>query len=203
MSGVASDSSASGGPSDEGGSFSASDDAAPDSTAGAEPDSSKADGPFDSMESGASDVVQDAQKCTGTLSNIGIADFRISFTLTTIQSGLVALVNQRGACGFGVFWDLRMSGGFIFVELDDTSYTSFTTVGARVNDGLPHEVMVSRSAETVVASIDGVASASSSAPESFGNLTPVTSGKDPCIGYPNDSTVALVGTMSNLCVTSP
>ncbi len=45
--------------------------------------------------------------CLGDLSNIGAADFHISFTLTT-DAGAMPVVNQRATCNFGMFWDVRM-----------------------------------------------------------------------------------------------
>jgi|HubBroStandDraft_1064217.scaffolds.fasta_scaffold302839_1 hypothetical protein len=198
-----------------------------DSTADVEVDASGADRPLDqqalepdstavgtgatdsaardssAIDSGASDAAPDAQACTGSLSNIGTADFRVSFTVTgATQGGLVALVNQRSACGPSVFWDVRMSGGFIRVEVDDVvNYTNFTTTGVMVNDGRPHDVLIQRSAEVVVAFVDGVESAPFGAKASFGQLAALTVRVDVCAS--NDMTAALFGTLSNLCVTSP
>jgi hypothetical protein len=197
---------------DGGGPTDASIGSAADSTVeGSVPNDAAADGPlsdavnFDAVdeEAGRTDVAPDAQACTGSLSNIGTADFRVSFTVTgTTQGGLVALVNQRGTCGPGVFWDVRMSGGFVRVEVDDVvNYTNFTTTGVMVNDGRPHDVLIQRSAEVVVAFVDGVESAPFGAKASFGQLAALTVRVDVCAS--NDMTAALFGTLSNLCVTSP
>jgi hypothetical protein len=206
-------------------------DVSPGSVVDVDAESSNADGPLDSpldqwlpLEALASDssptdsslidssprdsspidsTAGDAPVCTGDLSNIHTADFRISFAVVTTQGGAeVALVNQRSSCGRGVFWDLRMTNGFVNVEVDDTKNDiRFTITGQRINDGQLHEVLVSRSAETLVASVDGVASGPFGAPESLGALAPVTSGTDPCAS--SDMTAAFLGTLSDLCVTSP
>ncbi len=184
--------------SDGGGPSDASMSSAGDSTVGRSVANEAADeGPL-------SDAVNldDSAGCTGDLSDIGTNNFGISFTVKSVQGALVALVNQRGECGPSVFWDVRMSDGFIYVEVDDkANYTTFTTSSARVNDGRPHDVAIQRSAEVVVASVDGVRSAAFSATASLGKLAPVMSGTDVCAS--NDMTAPLVGTISNLCVTSP
>jgi Laminin G domain len=154
--------------------------------------------------SGASDAGQDASACKGDLSNVGTGDFHVSATITTVQSGLVALANQRGVCGFGVFWDIRIQNGLLFVETDDnTSYTNLVSTGKTVNDGQPHDVLVNRTAGTLTAYIDGVASGSKRSAASLASLPPLLSRTDPCIGHTGDPTVAFVGTIANLCVAAP
>jgi hypothetical protein len=184
--------------SDGGGPSDASMSAAGDSTVGGSVANDAAEeGPL-----GDAVNLDDSAGCTGDLSDIGTNDFGISFTVKSVEGALVALANQRGACGPSVFWDVRMSDGFIYVEVDDrTNYTTFTTSSVRVNDGRPHDVVIQRSAEVVVASVDGVRSAAYGATASLGKLAPVMSGTDVCAS--NDMTAALVGTLSNLCVTSP
>ncbi len=155
-------------------------------------------------ESGGPEHAEDGATCTGDLSNIGTHDFDISFTVTSDQTGRAALVNQRQVCTFSVFWDVRMSDGFILAEVDNgANYVSITTTGVQVDDGRPHEVRVRRSSDVLTVYVDGDASGSISAPTSLGKLAPVTTGTDPCIGSPTDTTMALVGSLVNLCVTSP
>src|SRR5579859_2503597 len=110
--------------------------------------------------SGPSDAAQSEHGCLESFSNIGTADFRISFTITTTQGGAAALVNQRRTCVHGVFWDLRMYDGIIQVEVDDiANYTSLRTDGAPVvNDGRPHAVLVWRASAALFGSVDGVVS---------------------------------------------
>jgi concanavalin A-like lectin/glucanase superfamily protein len=151
---------------------------------------------------GAADAAKDAATCTGDLSNIGTNDFDISFTVTSVQGGLVALVSQRTNCGPSVFWDIRMKDGFILMEVDDVaSYTAITSAGTQVDDGAAHHVSVRRSTETLTVYVNGIASGSMSAPQSIGQLAPVTIGTDPCVD--SGTTAALVGTIATLCITSP
>jgi hypothetical protein len=155
-------------------------------------------------ESGGPEHAEDGATCTGDLSNIGTHDFDISFTMTSDQTGRVALVNQRQVCTFSDFWDVRMIDGFILAEVDNgANYASVTTSGVHVDDGRPHEVRVLRSSGVLTVYVDGDASGLASAPTSLGKLSPVTAGTDPCIGSDMDTTMALVGSLVNLCVTSP
>jgi hypothetical protein len=71
------------------------------------------------------------------------------------------------------------------------------------DDGRPHEVRVLRSSGILTVYVDGHFSGLTSAPTSLGKLSPVTRGTDPCIGSDMDTTMALVGSLVNLCVTSP
>ncbi len=154
--------------------------------------------------SGASEAGRDASACTGDLSNVGTGDFHISATITTVQGGRVALANQRSACNFGVFWDIRIQNGLLFIETDDNvHYTNLVSTGKTVNDGQPHDLLVKRAAGTLTAYVDGVASGSLSSAASLASLPPLVSRMDPCIGNPNDATVTFVGTIANLCVARP
>jgi hypothetical protein len=158
-------------------------------------------GAVDVAEAGA--VSSDAASCNGDLSNIGTADFHVSLTVTTLQTGLVAVVNQRNQCGPSVFWDIRVDTGFVYVEADDiTSYGAIQSLGPRVDDGRPHDVLFQRKSHVLTVYVDdagGMPTTPSTA--SFGTLPPAVVGKDVCI--PQDGTVALVGSVSNLCIASP
>jgi hypothetical protein len=138
--------------------------------------------------------------CTGDLSGIGTADFRISLTVVSTQTGVVALVNQRQQCAPSVFWDIRMVDGHLDVEVDDVaSYTKIMSTGAPINDGLPHDIAVQRSAGTVTVTIDGADAGSEPSAASLGALPPLASGTDVCVTS-SDGTVDLVGEISNVCV---
>jgi hypothetical protein len=164
----------------------------------------------------------DSPACIGGLSNIGTADFHISFTVKTSQAGFVALVGQRKDCLLGDYWDVRMADGFIQVETDDTVGANHWTqlcaaveggdagrctsvapadLPPRANDGRPHRVVIWRSSGNLQASVDALASSAVESPASFGSLAPVAIGSDPCEGV--DGTVAFTGTLTNLCVSSP
>ena len=168
---------------------------------------------------GAADAMRDAATCAngiGGLSNIGTQDFRISFRILTTQRGWVALLNQRGACTTGYFWDIRQctpgrvgcpADGTVFVETDNNDNPSYQALFSKgtINDGNPHDVVVARIAGTLTIYIDGATSGAEASVASFGNaMPPLQVGKDACIGAPaGDPTVALTGTLSNLCITSP
>ena len=150
------------------------------------------------------DAADAAVICRGDLSNIGTADFHVSFVVTTTQRVFAALVNQRGVCAHAVFWDIRMtSGGLLAVETDDaTSYTPVTSVGTRVNDGLPHDVRIQRAAGTLTVSVDGTASGSARSLASFGPLARLRTRTDACT-FAIDGTTTFAGTIADLCVASP
>src|SRR5262249_9799960 len=80
--------------------------------------SSSVQAPSDPPDAGAD--ASHTPSCIGDLTNIGTADFTISFDLQTTQTGLVTLVYQRPICKRGMFWDVRLNpGGIIGVEIDD------------------------------------------------------------------------------------
>ncbi len=167
----------------------ASDRAAPEAQAG---------------ESGVQDAPADAPACRDDLSNIGTNDFHVSLSVSTVQTGLTALVNQRARCVHGLFWDIRLASGSVQVETDDgvTPYVELVSTGAPVNDGSFHELSVSRVAGTLTISIDGAPSGSTSSPTSFGVLPPLAIGSDHC-EIDGGGTVAFVGTVRDVCVASP
>jgi hypothetical protein len=176
-------------------------DAAPDAAGdGAISDASNdlADAPRDT---GPSDgTSSDGAACLEDLSNIGTADFDVSLVVTTTQAGVVALVNQRRMCGgLGTWWDLRMTDGFVLVE---TGTANFTSAGARVNDGKTHRISLRRRAGQVKIYIDDVDSGSAFSNQFIGQLPPFQMRTDPCVGSP-DMTMTFVGTITNVCVTSP
>jgi hypothetical protein len=181
-------------------------------------DASDATGDDASREAsdGATDAMRDAATCANgisSLSNIGTQDFHISFRILTTQCDWVALLNQRSVCSTGYFWDIRQyttgngcpAEGGIFVETDNNDVASLQTISAKgpINDGKVHEVVVARTAGMLTIQIDGSLSAGIVSVASFGTaMPPVQVGKDVC-APPGDPTVALTGTLSALCITSP
>jgi len=141
-----------------------------------------------------------APACVGDLSGISTGSFRISFTVETTQAGLVALLNQRATCILGSsFWDIRLSSGVLLVETDDSqAYTSVTASGPAINDGLPHNVVIERLAGNLVVLVDSVQVGSETSAANFGRLPPLVLGSDAC--DTDGSTIALVGSLTNLCV---
>lgn len=161
----------------------------------AAPEASDAAAPADASEGGTA--------CTDDLSNIGTADFTIAFSLSTSQTAAnVAVLNQRSACTFSMLWDVRVSGGNLYVATDDNSgdYNNLTSAAA-VNDGSLHAIVVKRVSEVLSITVDGTASGSGPSTAAFGALPPLQQGTDVCEA--TDGTVALVGTLANVCISSP
>jgi hypothetical protein len=116
------------------------------------------------------------------LSGVGTGDFQISFVVDTAQTGWVALLNQRGICNHGVFWDARMSDGRVQMETDDgTNYTSLLSPKV-VNDGVEHSILITRVNGTLSIIIDGAVTASAASAASFTSLPPLATGTDVCVG---------------------
>jgi hypothetical protein len=146
-------------------------------------------------------AVPTAPSCVEDLSSISTGSFHVSFTVQTTQAGSVALVNQRGTCDLQPYWDVRLENGNVQAETDDGgTFYHVTTSGTLVNDGQPHAILVERVQGTLSIFIDGVQSASTSSLSGFAKLPPFEVGLDPCDNV--DGTVALVGSLTNLCLTA-
>jgi hypothetical protein len=169
-------------------------------------DSSPTDSnPMDSspVDATPGDARPDGPACVRDLSNVGAGDFHIAFTLTTSQSGTqsapLPIVSQRNNCGDAVFWGIRMYNGRVNAELDGSNagagYVGLLS-NASVSNGRPHDIVVQRVAKTLTIIIDGAASGSVSCSTALGQLPPLLEGTDQCLS-------PLVGTIANLCITSP
>jgi hypothetical protein len=166
----------------------------------------------DVSDTSTTDAGDGSPRCINDLSNIGAADFRISFTITTaLQGNYIAVVNQRAICGPGMFWDIRINNGFLRIETDDNinPLVVFNSTN-RVNDGIAHQVGITRASGTVSVAIDGTPSGSHVGTASaFAKLAPLVVADDPCEGDGgcpsncSDGTLRLVGSVVNLCVESP
>jgi hypothetical protein len=156
-------------------------------------------GPGDTTEC---PVVPVGASCIGDLSNTGSGDFKIAFTVTTMQTNEVALVNQRSTCDHEMFWDIRMlpGGGVVVETCETTSPDTYESVwgGGPINDGKPHEVLAQRIGGVLALYVDCVRVGSVRSTVSFTSLAAFVSGVDVCDG--KDGTVALVGTLANVCV---
>jgi hypothetical protein len=177
------------------------DDASPEDAGDSGPDFSACDMP-------------DGSSCLGTLANIGQGDFRISLMVTTAQVSHSALVNQRASCGHGRFWDIRIDKGKAGLETDDGTlvaahYAVLWSLYDHITDGRPHCLAVRRVSGVLAMSVDGFASGMAQSLSTFTQLPAVVTGLDPCDGDGGcplacrDGTNPFVGTVSNLCVTSP
>ena len=147
----------------------------------------------------------DASPCTQDLKNIGTGAFSISFTLKTTQPDpVIALANQRSVCSNGVYWDIRLVGGLLYIEISDlqTGLATFTIPGSPLNDGAAHDIVVRRALRNVLVTVDGTVSTAGMANQSFdGTLFPLRSGKDVCVGTDKTKPLdATLGGITNLCV---
>jgi hypothetical protein len=140
--------------------------------------------------------------CQDDLSNIQTGNFDVTLSIATTQVGPAALVNQRHACGHGMFWDVRLAaGGGLRVETDDgTQYTSLVC-SHPVNDGLPHVLAVRRDSGIIQIAVDGVTCITGGSTSSFHTLAPLAIGWDPCDGV--SGTVAFGGSIQDVCVSYP
>jgi hypothetical protein len=138
------------------------------------------------------------------LTNVGKGDFSIAFRLATKQTGWVALLNQRGACSGGMFWDIRQAAsGQIFVEVEnegESPYGSLTSIRS-INDGYPHGVVVARTMGKLTIHVDGSLVATNASAASLGILWPLDVGGDICGPSSDPSTALFAGTLlADVCL---
>jgi hypothetical protein len=148
----------------------------------------------------------DAGSCVQTLSNIGTADFHISFTLTTTAVGEpMSLVGQDTYCTEGMEWHVDLLQSDIYADTDDGLNAGANIVsvksGQSVNDGIPHHIIVARTGGQLWLQIDtSPAQTSVTDTTSFGVLPPLAIETSPACASGRQP---FVGTLTDLCVTSP
>ena len=142
--------------------------------------------------------------CGQSLSQIGTADFTIAFRVATRATMPSTMLYQRQSCdGTRDLWDVQLSsGGALRIALLQSggAYTDLTTTVA-VNNGQSYDVVLKRTGQVLRTTTSGVSSGAASAPQNFGYLPPMgmLSG-DPC---EVTGIKPFVGTITNVCVTSP
>jgi hypothetical protein len=166
-------------------------------------DAPTADSPADAPMVDSPAPTMDGPTCKNDLSNIGTGDFTIAFTLTTSQSGIIAVANQRTVCNNGMFWDVHLSNGIVQAETDDNAnhHGEADTTGTLVNDGQPHSILIQRRFGALTVAVDGAPRGAANSTSAFGQLAPLRIGSSPCVGH--TGYYALVGTIHDVCVTSP
>jgi hypothetical protein len=161
-------------------------------------------------ESGAHDATADAPvcSCVTSLSNIGLQDFYIAFTLTTTSTMPMSILNQRSACVTTLpFWDVytgtngafSSSEGVVYINVGDGS-ASFDDVSTQklVNDGQPHRIVIARLGGTSFKlTVDGTGGVQSGGPSNPLNATlpPLMMGTDVCSAY-----APLSGQIVDVCI---
>jgi hypothetical protein len=142
-----------------------------------------------------------------TLTGIGAGDFTVRFRLTTTASVLSSIIYQRAECdAVKDFWNVNLSAnGRLLVEVGqgNEGYATLNVAGI-VNDGIAHNIVVTRIATVLSVTVDDVFSGSTPASYLLGALPALgTASGNPCeaggAGFP----VPLVGTVSGVCVTVP
>jgi hypothetical protein len=154
----------------------------------------------------AADAGRDAATCVNgimDLSNVGTGDFHISFRIVTTQPGWAALLNQRSACNFVVFWDIRQADGNVTIETGANTIYQDIRSTTKVNDGGLHDVEVARVSGALTIRIDGAISGAGPSTASLGTLAPLRVGSDICGPTNNPPTAVQTGTISNVCITKP
>ncbi len=139
--------------------------------------------------------------CSNDLSNTGTNDFHFTVDLSTTQTALVSVANQRSVCEQSPFWEIRLNSGNVMVDTDDGT-TLVELIGTiPVVDGNQHALAVSRVAEVLTIEVDGMTAGTVSCPTPFAALPPIPMGTDVCSTV--DGTQPFSGTLGTVCVKSP
>jgi hypothetical protein len=141
--------------------------------------------------------------CKNDLSNIGTADFTISMSLSTIQTGTVAVASQRSVCNGSAFWDVHLQDGDVQAETDDgiAHHATLNTTGPAVNDGNPHSIVVERRSKQLAVFVDGISAGMTLSQSAFGPLPAIETRTSPCVGH--TGYWELIGPLADVCATSP
>lgn len=139
--------------------------------------------------------------CANDLSNVGLGDFSIRFTIQTTATTRQAVLFQRAICaGSSGHWDLYLGqdalAGVPVLEVQSGGSFAQTNATLAVNDGAPHVVEFQRLAGFLIASVDG---------QSFGGQTvalPLSAlpALQVATGHPCASTPSLQGALIGICV---
>lgn len=147
-----------------------------------------------------------ASVCLTDLSDVGMGDFSIHFTLTTNETGLtLALLNQRLVCDqMSIFWDVTLSAtGAVVAATDDGIAGHYVSVTASnsVNDGKPHKVDVIRMGGKLWIASDGaVVSPMTADPYTFTTFSSLAIGTSACTAATPAAAYALI---ADVCLTEP
>jgi uncharacterized repeat protein (TIGR01451 family) len=119
----------------------------------------------------------------------GASDFSINFWLQTTNPSAQSVLGNRVSFGHGNFFQLRMNKGYLSVELDQDPYgNNYVALGSSraLDDGVFHQITVTRSGTTVSLYIDGVldGSATSAGVTNLNSTNPFIIGAEPQVGFP-------------------
>jgi hypothetical protein len=177
--------------------------------AGASPDGATTDAPTTdaspppAMDAGITDC-----ECVSDLSNIGLGDFAIAFTITTTSTVPMAILNQETCTGYPSEWTVNTgtngaynpNEGVVYLQVHQQGINVFDDLSTQylVNDGVPHRVVLSRSDNGTQFSltVDGKGTPYDNIKAlSLGQLAPLATGSDVC-----DTTAPLSGSLMNVCI---
>ena len=179
-------------------------------------DAGMADGdgmPDVSQEVSTSDAPEDTKTegptctCVDDLSNIGLADFYVAFTITTNATVPMAILNQRSTCdATHPFWDVQTGtnlgiNGVVFIQVGDGSNIfDDQSTQQTVTDNQPHRVVIARtnSGNTFTLTVDGQGTPQVGAATEplTGTLPSLQTGTDVCTTYE-----PIAGQLTNVCIT--
>jgi uncharacterized repeat protein (TIGR01451 family) len=119
----------------------------------------------------------------------GTSVFSVNFWLQTTNPNAQSVLGNRVSFGHGNFFQLRMNNGYLSVELDQDPFgTNYVALGSSrtLDDGVFHQITVTRSGTTVSLFIDGVldGSATSAGVTNLNSSNPFLIGAEPQVGFP-------------------
>ncbi len=134
------------------------------------------------------DGVDDYVSFGSSAGNFGTGDFTVDFWIKTNATRIEGVMGKRPVCTHDNFWDSRIGGGYINIELDqDNAGTGHMSVVATqpVNDGNFHHVAFVRQGQAVSIYIDGVLDVSEEASidHNLSNFADLNVGKSSCTGF--------------------
>jgi hypothetical protein len=134
--------------------------------------------------------------------NFGAADFSMHFWIKTSSTRTEGIIGKRPVCDHANMWDLRMFGGRLTLELDQSgsNYLPLGTSKA-INDNVFHHVAIVRQGATVAIYIDGILDVTGSSGianvDSGANLI---AGRSACTGF--DGEAFFTGVLDELALMS-
>lgn len=137
--------------------------------------------------------------------NFGTSNFTIDFWIKTANNSQQSILGKRSSCGAVNMWDLRMhaAGDVIFEICQDSAGTDYANIDSQshINDGIFHEVTISRIGTTLEVYIDGQLdnAVTTSAIANIRNNAMMTAGDSACTGV--DGTTYLFGALDEVKLT--
>ncbi len=117
--------------------------------------------------------------------NFGAADFSMHFWIKTSSTRTEGIIGKRSVCDHANMWDMRMFGGRLTLELDQSgsNYLPIATSRA-INDNVFHHVAIVRQGATVAIYIDGILDVTgSSGIANVDSGTNLIAGRSACTGF--------------------